>query len=275
MVNKIKTLLKSKRGKILCGCILAVCLTVILCVGFWKKAMHTPSEESAKRGNRGKKAEEEKELTLYEQDILFLISKKIPVPDKTVNFDELQKNTNADIYAWIYIPDTEVDYPVLQHATDNNYYLKNNIDGTEGYPGCIYTENYNSKYFTDKNTVLYGHNMRDGSMFGNLKLYQDTQYYQEHPYVYIYTPGRLYAYQIFAAYESDHNHLLLNYDLSREDVFRDYLVKALSTAQEKGILTADWEPSGNEYILTLSTCVPGGKDSRFLVQGKLVTPDIN
>lgn len=274
MANKIKKLLKSRKGKIICGCMLAVCLVAVLCLCFWKKSAQTPLAENAKQETNSSKAEEEKELTLYEQDVLFLQSKQIPVPEKTVDFEELQKNTNEDIYAWIYIPDTEVDYPILQHATDNNYYLKYNVDGTEGYPGCIYTENYNNKYFTDKNTVLYGHNMRDGSMFGNLKAYQDTQYYQEHPYVYIYTPGRLYAYEIFAAYQSDNLHLLLNYDLSKEEVFADYLVNALSTAKDKGIVTADWKPSGTEYILTLSTCVPGSSEHRFLVQGRLITPDL-
>ena len=70
-----------------------------------------------------------------------------------VKFEELQA-VNPDIYAWITVPGTVIDYPILQHASDNTYYLMHNIDGSYGYPGCIYTENMNSKDFTDNNTVI-------------------------------------------------------------------------------------------------------------------------
>ena len=73
----------------------------------------------------------------------------IEVPEKNIDFDKLHKEVSEDIYAWIYIPDTNIDYPVFQHPTDNAYYLEHNVDGSEGYPGCIYTENYNSKDFSD------------------------------------------------------------------------------------------------------------------------------
>lgn len=75
-----------------------------------------------------------------------------------VKFEELQA-VNPDVYAWITVPGTDIDYPILQHASDNSYYLMHNIDGSYGYPGCIYTENMNSKDFTDNNTVIYGHNI--------------------------------------------------------------------------------------------------------------------
>ena len=71
---------------------------------------------------------------------------------RVVDFDKLQTETNADIYAWIYIPDTNIDYPVLQHPTDDTRYLNYNIDGSKGYPGCIYTEKANAKDFSDFNT---------------------------------------------------------------------------------------------------------------------------
>lgn len=80
-----------------------------------------------------------------------------------VKFGELQ-SVNPDVYAWITVPGTEIDYPILQHPSDNSYYLMHNIDGSYGYPGCIYTENLNSKDFTDNNTVIYGHNMKNDSM---------------------------------------------------------------------------------------------------------------
>ncbi|MCD7708953.1 MAG: class B sortase, partial [Clostridiales bacterium] len=91
----------------------------------------------------------------------------VEIPQKNLDWDSLRE-TNSDIYAWIYIPGTNVDYPVLQHPTDDTYYLNYNMNGTRGYPGCIYTELATSKEFTDFNTVIYGHNMRNKTMFATL-----------------------------------------------------------------------------------------------------------
>lgn len=88
-----------------------------------------------------------------------LEQKGIEIPQKNLNWKKL-KGVNQDIYAWIYIPGTGVDYPVLQHPSDDSYYLNYNMNGTRGYPGCIYTEKANSKEFTDFDTVVYGHNMQ-------------------------------------------------------------------------------------------------------------------
>ena len=117
-----------------------------------------------------------------EKDLLAILEEMgVPIPEKEVDFADLQENTNGDIYAWIHIPDTKIDYPVLQHPTDNSYYLNHNLDGSRGYPGCIYTEDYNKKDFTDPNTVLYGHNMKNGTMFAGLHKYGDSEYLEEHP----------------------------------------------------------------------------------------------
>lgn len=260
-------------GKKIAGaCAALVCIIALAGIGIWKMNTKTNQDSTADTKSEENITLAEDERSLYEQDVDFLKSKGIPVPDKTINFDDLQKNDNKDIYAWIYIPDTQIDYPIVQHDTDNMYYLNYSIDGTEGYPGCIYSENYNSKNFTDNNTVLYGHNMRDGSMFGDLNAYLEENYYNEHPYIYIYTPGRIYAYEVFAAYKSDDRHLLLSYDFSVAGAFENYLTEAMTQASENGRLTADWQPSDNTYVLTLSTCVAGNESRRFLVQGRLIVP---
>ena len=116
-----------------------------------------------------------------------------------VKFEELQA-VNPDIYAWITVPGTVIDYPILQHASDNSYYLMHNIDGSYGYPGCIYTENMNSKDFTDNNTVIYGHNMKNGSMFAQLHKFEDPDFFNENREVLIYLPDEVLHYTIFAAH---------------------------------------------------------------------------
>ena len=107
-----------------------------------------------------------------------LAERGITIPEKNIDWAEL-KSENPDIYAWIYIPGTNVDYPILQHPDEKSYYLDHNIDGSEGYPGCIYTQNVNSKDWMDPNTVIYGHNMNDGSMFHDLHKFEDNAFFDE------------------------------------------------------------------------------------------------
>ena len=113
--------------------------------------------------------------------------KTVEIP---IDFSSL-KEKNSEVYAWIRIPDTQVDYPILQRASDDLYYLDHTIDGAEGLPGSIYTQSLNSQDFSDKNTVIYGHNMRDETMFGGLKSYMDESYMKAHSQILIYTPEHI------------------------------------------------------------------------------------
>ncbi len=207
---------------------------------------------------------------LLAADVQFLEENSIPVPEKEVDFEDLQANTNADIYAWIYIPGSKIDYPVLQHETDNSYYLNYNLDGSRGYPGCIYSEEYNSKDFADSNTVLYGHNMKNGTMFGGLHRFEDSAYFEDNPYIYIYTPDRLLVYEIYAAYEFSNLHLLLGYDTESEYGFGEYLKETLEVRDMNTNIREEIFPDSQSRILTLSTCVSNKADKRYLVQGVLL-----
>lgn len=216
---------------------------------------------------------EPEEPTLMEKDLLFLEEQGIPVPDKTVDIAKLKMETNSDIYAWIYVPDTQIDYPVLQHPTDNTYYLNYNIDGSKGYPGCIYTENHNAKDFTDFNTVLYGHNMKNGSMFANLHKFEDAEFFEEHPYVYIYTEERLLVYEVFASYEFSNVHLLLGYDQETEYGINKYLEEIKNLRDMGRNMREDIFPDAQKRIITLSTCIKTKPNNRYLVQGVLLNED--
>ena len=193
---------------------------------------------------------------------------QIEIPDKNIDFDKLHREVSDDIYAWIYIPNTNVDYPVFQHPTDNTYYLEHNVDGSEGYPGCIYTENYNSKDFSDPQTVIYGHNMRDGTMFSDLHKYEEQEFFDENKYVYIYTEDMVYVYRIFAAYQTNNAHQLLNFDFSKKENLLTYLENVRALGSELKIFDDDVVFSGDDQVLTLSTCVMKERQFhlRYLVQ---------
>ena len=200
----------------------------------------------------------------------------IEIPEKNLDWNKLHKE-NEDIYAWITVTDTTVDYPVLQHPTDNTYYLNNNIDGTPGYPGCIYTEDYNAKDFSDKNTVLYGHNLKDKTMFSSLHNYEKEDTFSKDQYIYIWTENDVFVYKVFAAYEFNSNHLLLNYDYNNEYVYEQY-IKDIFNVKDNGYGIAnikdDIDVTKKDRIITLSTCTTDhNSDQRFLVVGVLIPPE--
>ncbi|MDY2912227.1 MAG: class B sortase [Agathobacter sp.] len=190
------------------------------------------------------------------------------IPEKNLDWTSLYAE-NKDIYAWIYIPGTQVDYPVLQNAADDTYYLNHNIDGSYGKPGCIYTEKINSKDFTNYNTVLYGHNMKNGEMFGCLHDYEDKTFFDENPYVYVYTEEKTYVYEIFAAYTATNAHILNTNDFSTQEGFADYLDNVVYNKALTGNFRNDTRVTSDNRIITLSTCT-SNSSKRWLVQAVLV-----
>ena len=177
--------------------------------------------------------------------------------------------TNEDVYAWITVPGTVIDYPILQHATDNTYYLNYNIDGSYGYPGCIYTENMNSKEFTDNNTVIYGHNMKNGTMFAGLHKFEDAAFFEEHTKVFIYTPEKELTYTIFAAYIYDDRHLLYSFDFANQEVYATYLEDIRNMRSMNALIRDDVAVTAEDKIITLVTCIGNQPEKRLLVQAVL------
>lgn len=205
----------------------------------------------------GMKATETAETATEEQ------SEVIPV-----KFEELQA-VNPDIYAWITVPGTVIDYPILQHASDNTYYLMHNIDGSYGYPGCVYTENMNSKDFTDNNTVIYGHNMKNGSMFAQLHKFEDPDFFNENREVLIYLPDEVLHYTIFAAHIYDDRHLLYSFDFTDPEVYQKYLDSIFSTRDMSANIDKDVTVTADDQIITLVTCIGSQPNNRLLVQAVL------
>lgn len=187
-----------------------------------------------------------------------------------INFSELWE-INTDLYAWIKIPNTMIDYPIAQYqGDDDSYYLTHNMYKESAFAGCIYTEKLNSKDFSDPNTVLYGHNMQNGSMFRALHSFRDEDFFNENQYIYIYLPDRTLTYQIFSAYEYDDRHLLYSFDFTNKEVFQEYLDYAQNPTSAMMYNTRDLDVTTDDKIITLSTCLGDIETSRYLVQGVLI-----
>lgn len=188
-----------------------------------------------------------------------------------VDFEELQK-VNKDIYAWLEIPGTNVSYPILQHPTEDEYYLRRNYKGEDDKEGCLFTEcSYNDGNMGDRMTVIYGHNMKNGEMFGLLQeLYSGEDALQQYGEAVIYLPDRELHYQIFAAVPYSNVHILYNYDFDNmrmaEIFYRDILnTRAIGACvDQEAYISADTDG------IILSTCLSGNHEKRFLVAAQLI-----
>lgn len=179
---------------------------------------------------------------------------------------------NEDIIAWITIPGTNIDYPILQHPTDDSYYLNHNIDGSYGYPACIYTESLNSKDFTDPNTVIYGHNLKAKTMFSELHKFENRDFFEEHDEIIIYLPDKTLYYRIFAAHVYDDRHLLYSFDFSDENIYSGFLQSIYDIRDMNANINRDITVTSQDRIISLETCMPNKSDAekRLLVHAVLL-----
>ena len=191
--------------------------------------------------------------------------------DFEVSFDELME-INPDIYAWIYVPNTNVDYPVARSTSDgdDSFYLEHNIYRQYQFSGTIYSEIKNQPDFHDRVTVLYGHNMLNGSMFASLHYFEDEDFFDENNTIFILTKDKVLTYLVYSVYTYDDRHILNSFYMDDDEVFQEYIDSTLDPHAVDGIVREGVEPTIEDHILTLSTCTSGAANTRFLVQGVLV-----
>ena len=201
--------------------------------------------------------------------VVSTVSKKqVDIP---VNFKKLKK-VNPDIYAWINIPDTVVDYPILQSSDEDgkSFYLTRDVNRKNSKYGAIYTQDYNATDFNDFNTLIYGHNMFNGTMFGSLKKYRNEKFFKSHQDIVIYMPNRILKYRVFAAYVFDDRHIMLSFDFNDKLAREEYLETVFACKKQ---LTSNFDDTisvgPDDKIITLSTCTSNDRQ-RYLVQGVLV-----
>ena len=185
----------------------------------------------------------------------------------TVDFEALWE-TGPDIIGWLTLPDTAINYPVTQ-TNDNEYYLHHLYDGTYNKTGCLFADYENKEDFSDRNTIIYGHNMRDGSMFATLNEYDEQSYYDGHPQMYLVTPDGGYIVDIFTAFvakpgESGSDTSPWRLDWKDDGAYTTWL----SEMADRSVIETDVTVTSSDKVLTLSTCTPGGA-SRFIVMGKM------
>lgn len=191
-----------------------------------------------------------------------------------INFEELTE-MNPDLYAWIRIPGTVIDYPVAQSLSgDDNYYLHHNYLGNYEFAGTIYSQRHNTRYFIDRVTVLYGHNMLNGTMFADLHDFSDKDFFDKNEYMYIYIDKHILTYRIFAAYEYDDRHILNSFEFHDDEVYSQYLNACLNPHSSNAVVREGVELTTDDKIITLSTCTNYNSSMRYLVQGVLIKDEL-
>ena len=190
-------------------------------------------------------------------------------PDIPIDFAALQAQ-NPDAYGWILIPGTLVDDPLLQHAEQTDYYLEHTLEGKPGLPGALYTRNDTPRDFSAPCTIVYGHNMADGSMFGSLPRHENSDFFADETNrtVHTYTPNSSREWTIFAAVEYPGVLLTYAFDFSQPAEVERFIAEL--AAAPRGFFDPDVPADGASRLLVLSTCVTGGReDYRYLVAAVL------
>ena len=185
-----------------------------------------------------------------------------------VDFEGLRE-TGPDIIAWLNLPGTPVNYPVTQ-TEDNDYYLNHLHDKSPGKVGCLFADYENSADFSDRNTIIYGHNMRDGSMFAELNHYKEQAYFDAYPRMYLVTPEGGFVCEVFAAFTADPEESGSDASPWRLGFQDDGAYTTwLGKMAERSVVESGVTVTSSDRVLTLSTCAPGGA-KRFVVMGKFV-----
>ena len=170
---------------------------------------------------------------------------------------EALKEVNPDVVAWIRFPSLDISYPIVQ-GTDNDQYLHTTVEGTSAYAGAIFLDAACSQDFSDDNTVIYGHNMRNRSMFGNLKfLYRDEAVLRENEYFWIYTPTDTYKCNIFSLGNMPVADERFHFVDGPDEQKAAYIQFCMEKNQYKMPVRAEL----SDRIITLSTCVATRNDS--------------
>lgn len=218
-----------------------------------------------------KETQEMYELSLEKvhQEALLDESPSTEVVDDYVirpQFNDLHA-VNENIVGWVTVDGTKLDNPILQ-AEDNDFYLNRNFKDQYSRAGSVFMDYRNDLKNLGKNTIIYGHAMRNDTMFGSLKKYGEQAYADQHSTIYFDTLYESYEIEVFAAYETTIDFYYIETDFSSDAHFAQFI----DEVQERSIIDMDVTVNPEDQILTLSTCnnSVNSKDKRYVVHGKLV-----
>lgn len=167
-----------------------------------------------------------------------------------VDFSKL-KEQNNDTIAWLKVNNTNIEYPVVK-SRDNSFYLDHSFDKSKNSAGWIYADYRNKFDGTDRNIIIYGHNRRDGSMFGSMKNILKPDWYNndENKNIILNTEKGNYTYKVFSVYQIESEDYYIKTEFNNDDEYEQFI----NTLKNRSIKEFNTDVSKNDSILTLSTC---------------------
>ena len=179
-------------------------------------------------------------------------------------------NENKDFIGWLSIEGTNINNPVMYTPDDPEHYLRKNFNGDYDIGGMLFVDSRCTFNPSSTDTIIYGHHMKNGTMFGSLHQYLDAAYMKEHQYVYVVTPEEELIYQVFAAVEYDDRHILQSFSFTEAYGREAYLDSLRKNDGDNDYFREDVEATENDRLLTLSTCIKNESEKRLLVEAVLV-----
>ena len=186
----------------------------------------------------------------------------VDIKPPSVDFAAL-KETCPDVVAWIFCGGTPVNYPVVQ-SSDNVYYLYRLLDGRQNKNGTLFMDCRNSSDFSDWNSVIYGHNMKNNSMFGIVPEYMDQEFYEKHPVWYLLTEEQDYRIELVGGYVTP-----ADSDIYALPATQEKKSELLKRAARKSSFESDTKVNEDDRMITLSTCVYDYENARYVLVGVL------
>lgn len=192
--------------------------------------------------------------------------------EKTLSdFCKKAKIKSENVQAWLEIPDTNISLPVMQHPEDDGFYLDHDEHGKSDNYGALFTEaHYNAFDFSDPVTVIYGHRMNNGSMFGTLQKYYSGAF-DRYPSIFLYMEGEKREYEVFAAVLYSDLHILHYNNFNSPRVFNRFFDSIYATRQLGMMVDRQLKPEPDDQVIILSTCIRGADEQRYLVMAKRKT----
>ena len=204
-------------------------------------------------------------------------SSQVVLADNPIDFNQLQEE-NPDVFGWIYIPQTNINLPILKSSVDDLFYMNHNRYGEYAVEGAVFIQSMNSTSMTDPVTVIYGHNMNNGGIFATLHYFENEDFFAENQDMYIYIRNHILKYQIISAYQYDDKHIMNSYDFTNSDVRQSYFDYVLNPSSLVVNVREGASLNQDSKIVQLSTCANESYNAnkRYLVTGVLVedTPTV-
>lgn len=188
-----------------------------------------------------------------------------PVSDTTASFEQL-KEINPEVFGWLVIEGTNIDYPLVQ-AQNNSKYVNTNVEGKFSLAGSIFLDCRNDNSFTNVNHVVYGHNLSKDAMFGELEEFGNESFFDQHPCGKIFYDDQWHKIEFFAFAHADaYDSVIFNADLKGETGNQTYL----DYVKEKASIFKDLSFTSDEHYISLSTCTSNTTNGRHILIGRIV-----